>query len=131
MIRSLTKTLTPEFTDSELHYIRDLLRKHFHKEVEIQIADCDLVLEPGTGETVPCPAVLWHEENTNFVAFKVGMFRFRAQFFYTPHEQYATDNEEYTGLHECVTAVLDARSDHQREHHHNDSDESGKSGQLA
>jgi hypothetical protein len=120
----------PEFTDSELHYIRDLLTERYHKEVEIQLANCDLVLEPGTGETVPCPTVLWHEENTNFVVFKIGMFCFRTQFFYTPHEQYSTDIEKYSELGECVTAILDARSNHERENHHNNSDESGDSKQT-
>jgi len=130
MIRSSTKILIAEFTDSELHHIRGLLTERFHKEVAIQLSDCDLVLDPETGETTPCPAVLWHEEDTNFVAFKVGMFRFRAQFFYTPHEQYSTDIEEYSELHECVTAVLNAHSNHKRDSHHNISDKSKNSRQI-
>ena len=128
--RPPTKILIPEFTDSELHDIRELLTKRFHKEVDIQLADCDLVLKPGTGETAACPTVLWYEENTNFVVFKVGMFRFRTRFFYTPHEQYSTDIEEYRELGECVTAILDARSDHERENLKNGSDKSGNSSRI-
>ena len=50
------------------------------------------------------------------------MFRFRTQFFYTPHEQYSTDIEEYSELGECVTAILNARANHERKKHQNDSD---------
>ncbi len=122
--------MIPEFTDSELHYIRELLTKRFHKEVDIQLANCDLVLEPGMDVTVICPTILWHEEDTNFVVFKIGMFRFRTQFFYTPHEQYSTDIEEYSELGECVTAILNAQSNHKREKHLTNSEESGNSRQT-
>lgn len=120
----------PDFTDSELHGIREMLTQRYKKDVEIQLADCDLILDRNTGEPVPCPTVFWHERGANFVVFKTGFFRFRTQFFYTPNDQYGTGIEEYSELDECVAAVLQTQSDHEREREginaHNPVPDSGK-----
>ena len=107
--------MIPEFTDSELHNIREMLVQRYQKEVEIQLADCELMLGKADTETVSCPTVFWYERGANFVVFKVGMFRFRSQFFYTPHEQYGTGIEEFNELDQCVAALLQTQSDHERE----------------
>jgi len=106
----------PEFTDAELHGIREMLTQRYKKDVEIQLADCDLSLDKNDPEkTTSCPTVFWHERGASFVVFKTGFFRFRSQFFYTPHEQYGTGIEEFSELDECVAAVLQTQSDHERE----------------
>jgi hypothetical protein len=110
-----TKTLISDFTDPELHEIREMLTHRYEKDVEIHLADCDLPLEPESENTVSCPTVFWHESGANFVIYKIGMYRFRTQFFYTPHEQYSTNTEEYYELDECVSAVLNAEDKHDRD----------------
>ncbi len=103
----------PEFTDTELATIREMLMQRYRNTVEIQLADSDLCLGPGD-ETVSCPTVYWHERGANFVVFKVGDCSYRTQFFYTPHEQFGTGIDEYDNLDECVAAALQTQSDHER-----------------
>ena len=119
-------TLTSDFTDSELHNVREMLTQRYKKDVEIKLADCELRLDKKPGETTSCPTIFWHERGTNFVVFKIGMFRYRTQFFYTPHDQYGTGIDEYNNLEECVAAVLQTQSDHEREQEGVDSGSTGK-----
>lgn len=111
-----------EFSDSELALIRELLAQRYRTEIggiEIHLADSELLLERDENphqqaQPVTCPTVYWHARDANFVVFKCGDSRFRTQFFYTPHEQFGTGIEEYTRLDECVAAVLQTQSDHER-----------------
>ena len=80
----------PDFTDSELHNIRGMLTQRYKTDVEIELADCELVLDKNSGDITHCPTVFWHAQGANFVIFKVGICHFRTQFFYTPHEQFGT-----------------------------------------
>ena len=110
----------PEFTDAELAAIREMLVQRYRKEVEVHLADSEVHLgaderdkhNPGT---LNCPTVYWHERGANFVVVKCGADRFRTQFFYTPHDQFGTGIEQYDNLDECVAAVLQTQSDHERE----------------
>jgi hypothetical protein len=104
-----------EFTGPELHRIREMLTQSYGKDVEIQLADCDLLLDGEDAESTACPAVFWHKRGANFVVFKLSMSQFRTQFFYTPHEKFGTGIDEYNDLDECVVAVLQTQSDHERE----------------
>ncbi len=107
--------MTPDFTDVELQTIRDMLQQRYGKTVEIQLADCEVLLNKGDAEPTTCPTVFWHERNTNFVVLKISMSRYRSRFFYTPHEQFGTGIKEHAQLDECVMSVLQAQSDHERE----------------
>ena len=111
-------TTSSEFTDNELATIREMLVQRYRHEVEIHLADSEVLLnrEQSTGhdETVTCPTVYWHAREANFVIFKCGESRYRTQFFYTPHEQFGTSIEEYHNLDECIAAALQTQSDHER-----------------
>jgi hypothetical protein len=119
-------TLPSDFSDAELYNVREMLTQRYKKDVEIELADCELRLDRNSGETTKFPTIFWHERGTNFVVFKVGMFRYRTQFFYTPHEQYGTGIDEYRELEECVAAVLQTQSDHEREQQGADSATTGE-----
>lgn len=114
-----------EFTDAEIATIREMLVQRYRTEVEIHLADSELLLDKRDGEkdgdgdddkpdTVNCPTVYWHERGANFVVFKCGESRYRTQFFYTPHEQFGTGIEEYDRIDECIAAALQTQSDHER-----------------
>ena len=111
----------PEFTDAEIAATREMLVQRYRKEVELHLADSEVCLDTGALDaadgapgTVSCPTVYWHERGANFVVFKCGLSRFRTQFFYTPHEQFGAGIAEYNHLDECVAAVLQTQSDHER-----------------
>lgn len=112
----MSVSLTPEFTDAEIAGIREMLVQRYRKSVEIHLADSDLCVGgESERDSVSCPTVYWFERGANFVVFKIAAFRYRTQFFYTPHEQYGTSIDEYTDLDECVAAVLQTQSDHERD----------------
>ncbi|MXZ80164.1 MAG: hypothetical protein F4Z15_02070 [Gammaproteobacteria bacterium] len=108
--------MSTDFTQTELHRIREMLTQRYRKEVEVQLADCELSLDMGETEPMSCPTVFWHERDANFVVFKISPFRFRSQFFYSPHEQYGTGIDEFNDLDQRVAALLQTQSDHEREH---------------
>ena len=109
-------TIAPiaNFTDAELADIREFLVQRYRKEVEIHLADSELLLGENDTPTL-CPTVYWHERDANFVVCKCGESKYRTQFFYTPHEQFGTGIDEYAQLDQCIAAVLQTQADHERE----------------
>lgn len=103
------------FTESEISSIRDLLTQCYQKDVEIHLADSEVILSPDTEEQEQYPTVFWHARDANFMVIKTGTLTYRTRFFYTPHDQYGTGNDEYNDLEMCVAAVLQMQSDHERE----------------
>ena len=108
-------SLVSEFADSELYYIRERLTQWYKKDVEIELADCGLVVDKNTEQSISYPTVFWYAQGTNLVVFKLGLGQYKGQFFYTPHNQYETEIERYTDLDECVVALLQTHADHERE----------------
>ncbi len=108
-------TMVPEFTDGEIDIIRALLIQRYQKDVEIQLGDSEILLSPEDGAAATCPTVFWFEQGANFVVAKLAESKFRAQFFYTPREQFDTRIDRYNDLNLCVSTVLQTQSDHERE----------------
>ena len=104
-----------EFAENELDQIKDILTQTYQKDVEIQLADCDILLKPEDHETCNCPTVFWYKDGVNFMVSKLSAMNYKAQFFYTPHEQFGTNISQYNNLSQCVAAVLQSQDDHQRE----------------
>jgi hypothetical protein len=103
----------PEFNKNELWIINDTLKQRYRKEVETDLVDIEMRLNPHSTELTPCPAVYWQdEEGANFVIVKVADGRYRCQFFYRVHQQYGTGVEEYSDLTECVVTLLQVQADH-------------------
>ena len=109
-----------DFTHSEIDIIRQLLTQRYRKDVDLRLAYSEIMLivkdsGPDDAGAVNCPTVFWHERGANFVVVKTAMFTYRTQFFYTPLEQFGTGIDEYNDLDQCVAAVLQTQSDHERE----------------
>ncbi len=105
----------PDFSDNEIDLIRDIVHKRYQKDVELHLADSEVKLDGRSEVLISCPTVFWHQRNCNFVILKVADEKFRTQFFYTPDEHYKTAISEYQDLTQCVQALLQSQSDHERE----------------
>ena len=108
----MTMPSAPEFTAAEIAATREWLVHRYDKEVEIHLADTELQIDQ---QSVSCPAISWYQRKANFIVFKVGPRRFRARFFYTPHEQFGSTIIEFSHLEECVAVLLQTKTDHERE----------------
>ncbi len=107
----------PDFTEGELDTIRALTEQRFREAVELHLADAEVRLDKHTDALTDCPTVYWQSRGCNFVVFKTGEHEYRCQFFYNPMEQYGTGHERYEDLAQCVSALLQVQSDHEREQH--------------
>lgn len=102
----------PDFTDAEIAAVRGVLVRCCRRDVLIHLAQSEFSLEDDG--TVGCPTVYWHERGANFIVFKCAADRYRARFFYTPHEHFGSEIGEFDHPGECVRAVLRAQAEHER-----------------
>ncbi len=105
----------PDFSESELDIIRDLLQLRYKKSVELHLADAELRLDPSSNDLRECPTVFWKERDCSFVIFKTGVREYRCQFFYEPSDQFGTGLDKYDDIQECVSALLQVQSDSERD----------------
>ncbi len=106
-------TSIPDFTDSELWIVRDTLQQRYGRTIEPELGDAELRLDAHSSTLTPCPALFWRDEQgANFVIFKVGERRYRAQFFYRVHQQFGTGIDEFDNLAECMVTLLQVQADH-------------------
>jgi hypothetical protein len=104
----------PDFTDAELKLVGQTLRERYGREVPIESAEAEI----GIGDDVElttCPVLYWEERGAHFVVFKIAESRYRAQFFYSEAQQYATGKNDFDNLGDCVITVLQVQSDHERQ----------------
>jgi len=110
----------PDFDDGERWLVQSCLKERYGKIVATQAADVELRLAPGDAELTSCPTLYWEERGAAFVVTKVGESRWRTMFFYPAEpggEQYGAGRAEYDDLAECVTSVLRAQADHEKQRH--------------
>jgi hypothetical protein len=93
----------PDISDNETWIIRTTLQERYKEEVELQMADAEIRLQPSDKNLTPCPAWYWQVENCHFIIFKTGTRKYRSQFFYRAYQQYT----------ECVVSLLQAQADHE------------------
>lgn len=110
-----TNKTIPDFNSAERWVIESALKERYGHFVQIELADSDLKLDPGTPVLTACPTVFWSERGCNFLIFKTAEDRYRSQFFYSDEEQYGTGREEYDELAECVGLLLKLQSDHEKQ----------------
>jgi hypothetical protein len=106
-------TSVPDITDTERWVIKTTLRERYGRDLELQLADADIRVQPSDRELTSCPVVLWQsDDGCTFVVFKAGERKYRCQFFYKPHKQMGTGIDAYDDLAECAVAVLQAQADY-------------------
>jgi hypothetical protein len=105
-------TAIEDFTSSEMWIIRTTLTERYGEEIEVQLADTELRLNPYSTELVTCPAAFWSRDGCNFIVFRTGDQHYRCQFYYRVHEMYGTGIEEYDDLSECVVTLLQVQADY-------------------
>lgn len=108
----------PEFDDGERWIVESALKTRYGRIVATQAADVELKLAPGDAHLTTCPTLYWEQRGAAFVIAKVAPGRWRVMFFYPGEptgEQYGAGRAEYDDLLECVTAVLRAQADHEKD----------------
>jgi hypothetical protein len=104
----------PDFTDAELKLAEQTLRERYGRDVPIEIADAEIGIGDDA-EPTTCPVLFWEERRANFVVFKTGEGRYRAQFYYSEAQQFGTGKNEFNNLGDCLVTVLQVQSDHERQ----------------
>ena len=101
----------PDFSDTELWSVKTTLKERFDQNVEIELAEAELRLNPHSSQLTSCPALYWNWDNCNFVISKTGESRYRCQFFYRLHQMFGTGIEEYDDITECIVTLLQVQAD--------------------
>ena len=104
----------PDFTDSELWAVRNTLKERYGKEVELQLADTEVMLGNEAGGMAWCPALFWSAKGANFAIVKIDLNRYRAYFYYHPKYQLGTGIDSHDNIGDCVVTVLQVEADHVR-----------------
>ena len=107
--------MVPDFTASELAIAAQVLRERYGRDIEPELADSELGLDPGSSEPTLCPTLFWSDRGTHFVVFKIADGTYRCQFFYSDADHYGTGRDTYDDLRDCMLSLLRVQSDHERE----------------
>jgi hypothetical protein len=104
-----------DFDAQERRQIDAALAQRFGHAPGLEPADSELRLDPGTPVLTSCPTLYWGVNDCHFLLFKTGERRYRCQFFYTEKEHYGAGALEFGDLRECITALLRAQADQDKE----------------
>jgi hypothetical protein len=105
----------PAFSASDLALARATLKERFGFEVDVQEVETEVRLHEGDRELAQCPAIYWQVEKCAFVVAKTGPAGFRAMFFYSVKDRFATAKEEYDNLGDCLITLLKVQEiEHER-----------------
>jgi hypothetical protein len=96
----------PDFSASDLALARATLKERFGFDVDVQEVETEVRLHEGDRELAKCPAIYWQVEKCSFVVAKTGPAGFRAMFFYSIKDRFATAKEEYDNLGDCLITLL-------------------------
>ncbi len=108
------QTPIPDFTVAETGIVEELLVHRYGKRMQVEAAESELRLDPGTDALTVCPTLYFSERGANFVICKLGDARYRCQFFYTDADHYGTGRDEYDDLRTCVLTLLRVQADHEK-----------------
>ncbi len=104
----------PEFTAAEIGIVEEVLTHRYGKRVQLEAAESELRLDPGSDALTVCPTLYFSERGAHFVICKLGDARYRCQFFYTDADHYGTGRDEYDDLRTCLLTLLRVQADHEK-----------------
>jgi len=107
------ETSVPDVTETELWLVRTTLKERYGRDVEVQLADAEVRVNPADRDLTACPVIVWQsDDGCTFAIFKTGERNYRCQFFYKPYKQMGTGVPNYDDLAECAVSVLQAQADY-------------------
>lgn len=104
-----------DFTDAELRLVNQTLLERYGEAVPVQVADAEIELVAGSSALTTCPVLHWEARGANFVIFKLGDGRYRAQFYYIETQQFGVGRDIFDNLGDCVVTALQVQSDDERD----------------
>ncbi len=104
----------PDFSDTELWTLRNALKERYNEDVPIELADCEIRLNPSDRTLATRSGVYWEARGANFIIIKAGVSDYRSQFFYRGYQQYGTGKHSFDNITDCVVTLLQVQSDHER-----------------
>lgn len=99
-------TAIASFTPADHALMREALKERFGRKVEVDEVETEVRLNPADRELTICPALYWEDDGCRFVLSKTGVNQFRAMFFWSVRDRFATGQEEYDNLGDCVVTLL-------------------------
>ena len=103
-----------DFTDNELRLVNQTLLERYGAPVPVQVADAEIQLDAASDALTLCPVLHWEARVANFVVFKLGDGRYRAQFYYIEAQQFGIGRDIFDNLGDCVVTALQVQSDDER-----------------
>jgi len=103
----------PDFSKDEIRVIRDTLKERYGREIEVELAEAEMRLNPALTEMTLCPVVYWEIDDCHFVVAKVDKYHFMNHFYYRLYQTYATEKRRYDDLLDCVVSLLRAQADYE------------------
>lgn len=104
-----------DFSDVQINAVQQLINARYQEDIELQLADSEVQIDPQRDEVTACPVLFWNAQECNFVILRTGDDQYRAQFFYTPRDQYSTQQEFFTTIEDCASAILREQSAYAQE----------------
>jgi hypothetical protein len=103
------------FTPTERAITLATLKERYGFPVDIACGTAQIALGEESGALTECPVCTWNVADINFVVFKLGASRFRAQFYTADNEQYGVGRSEFDNLGDCVITLLQVQTTHEEE----------------
>lgn len=120
----------PDFTETELWVVRTTLKERYGKEIGIELADAEIMLDSERGLAWR-PTLWWFAKGASFAIIKVGEKNYRPIFSYHPETQIGTGVDAYDEIGDAVVDVLQVEADHMRRQKLKLEEPSAKAGKTA
>lgn len=100
-----------DFAPADLALAEQTLFERYGERVAVEPVEVELKLDPEHSTLTAVPALYWSARDAEFVVCRLPSGGYRAQFFYSPTEQYGTGRDHYDSLGDCLVAVLQVQAD--------------------
>lgn len=104
----------PDFSPVDLALAEQTLFERYGERVAVEPVEVELKLDPERSTLTAVPALYWSAREAEFVVCRLPTGGYRAQFFYSPSEQFGTGRDAYDSLGDCLIAVLQVQADEEQ-----------------